>query len=202
MAVFLKLARSDQCPEIPDYEDLIRAWGNERYSAGPDYLSACVRHARECNGPILECGSGLSTILIGVIAQRRGIKHAALEHKKSWANRTRAVLDNYGLKHTTIFSGELKNYGDFDWYDPPAEVLPHNFDLIICDGPPGGTKGGRFGLMPVMRSRFSGDATILLDDAMREAEHALALDWSRTLGFSLDIVGASKPFAIIQAPRR
>lgn len=28
------------------------------------------------------------------------------------------------------------------------------FSLIICDGPPGGTKGGRSGLVPVMRSKL------------------------------------------------
>lgn len=53
--------------------DLIYGWGSD-WSALDEYLTDCLRYALACNGPILECGSALTTILVGAIAKKR--KHA------------------------------------------------------------------------------------------------------------------------------
>ena len=45
--------------------DLIYGWANEGYSASEDYLSACIRHALTSTGSVLECGSGLTTMVVG-----------------------------------------------------------------------------------------------------------------------------------------
>ena len=51
--------------------ELVQGWGN-KWSAQHEYLAACLEHARDADGPILECGSGLSTILLGTVAQATG----------------------------------------------------------------------------------------------------------------------------------
>jgi hypothetical protein len=49
-------------------------WGNQRYSGHPEYLDEVVRRSATTSGPVLECGSGLSTLLLGIFAARRGIQ--------------------------------------------------------------------------------------------------------------------------------
>jgi hypothetical protein len=72
--------------------------------------------------------------------------------------------------------------------------MPGVFDLVICDGPPGTTKGGRYGLVPIMRERLKPGCAILLDDAGREQERAIADRWKTELGASFEICGSSKPY--------
>jgi hypothetical protein len=49
------------------------AWGNDGWSADLEYLRAVADRMRGVTGPVLECGSGLTTIVMGVLAERRGV---------------------------------------------------------------------------------------------------------------------------------
>ena len=44
--------------------------------------------------------------------------------------------------------------GSFVWYDVPKDVWPAEFRLVVCDGPPGDMKGGRYGLLPLVGARL------------------------------------------------
>ena len=153
--------------------DLIYGWGNEGWSAMEEYLECCIEHALTSNGPMLECGSGLSTVMLGAIAQR---------------------LDRYKINSVNLSSNPLKDYGGFSWYDPPLATMPKSFALVICDGPPGNTKGGRYGLVPIMKDRMKSGCIVLLDDASRDEEQAIARRWQTELGASSETLGQSKPY--------
>ena len=146
------------------------------------------------NGPVLECGSGLSTILIGAIAKSRGIGHWALEHEPAWAAKVQSYLDRYKIDSVTLCAKSLKDYGEFSWYDPPLKSMPDSFAMVICDGPPGSTKGSRYGLGPVMKQRLRAGCVILLDDAGREHEMEVANRWTAELGASSEKIGDAKPY--------
>jgi hypothetical protein len=60
--------------------ELVRGWGNS-WSAQHEFLEASLRETRATDGNILECGSGLSTVLIGAVAQARGLRVWSLEHE-------------------------------------------------------------------------------------------------------------------------
>lgn len=191
-------ARADS----PVLADLVRGWGNERWSAWSEYLAACIRHALATPGPILECGSGLSTLVLGTIAQRRGIGHWALEHTPEWATRVQAGLDRYGLDSVLPPAKPLRDHGAFCWYDVDTAALPAAFALVVCDGPPGATRGGRYGLVPVLGSRLGPGCVILLDDAHRAEERDIAQRWAVELGATLEISGTAKPFVEIRVAGR
>ena len=174
--------------------DLVYGWGNEAWSAQNEYLAECIRQALACDGPTLECGSGLSTVLLGVVAKQRGYAHWTLEHTPEWATRVQAYLDRYGLDSVALSTTPLKDYGAFSWYEPPLESMPEQFSLVICDGPPADTKGGRYGLVPVMGARLRPGCVILLDDASREQERAIGTRWTSEVGASLEIAGSAKPY--------
>ena len=174
--------------------DLIYGWGNEDWSALDEYLAGCITHALVAQGATLECGSGLSTLLLGAIAQRQGRSHWALEHTPEWATRVQRYLKRYQLDAVRLCAKPLKDYGAFCWYDAPLEAMPDQFSLVICDGPPGFTKGGRYGLVPIMNERLKAGCVILLDDAGRAEECAIATRWQTELGASSERLGAIKPY--------
>src|SRR5262252_6242599 len=142
--------------------ELISAWGNSGWIAEGGYLRACLTNALASRGPTLECGCGLSTLLLGVVAQRQGYEHWALEHLPEWGTKVGDCVARYGLREVRLHTAPLRRYDEFTWYDPPLARLPRAFALVVCDGPPGDTAGGRYGLLPVMRGRFAPGCVILL----------------------------------------
>lgn len=194
MKRFIASPAAATAPDNPILADLIAGWGNEGWSARDEFLAECVRRALRSTGPILECGSGLSTLLVGVVATQRGLRHCTLEHLPGWAARVQRHADRYGLDAVTIVRAPLRDHGEFSWYDAPAAALPDKFALVICDGPPGDVPGGRYGLVPMMRDRLAPGCTILLDDAGREQEVEIGNRWRAELGAAVQARGIRKPY--------
>jgi hypothetical protein len=164
------------------WSDAVYGWGNEKWSADEMYLAEVIRTAETTPGSILECGSGLTTLLMSAVAARRGLQVHALEHNETWHARVRQAVVEMGGTTTTVHLAPLRSFDDYDWYDVPIDELPSDFSLVVCDGPPGATRGGRAGMLPTMRSKLAPHCTILLDDISRPAERELALEWSRESG--------------------
>ena len=181
------------------WTDAIFGWGNERWSAEARYLSEVVRSTERTKGSILECGSGLTTLLMGMVASRRGIRLHSLEHDAEWHARVSQALEHFQLVNVTVHLAPLRDFGPFDWYDAPIEELPNDFSLVICDGPPGVTRGGRSGMLPIMRDKLAASCTILLDDTNRSAEGRLVADWTRELDARPHLHTRGRGFARIQA---
>lgn len=175
--------------------NLVESWDNVVWSAQQEYLRACLEHASSTPGPILECGSGLSTVLTAIIAKRRKIAYWVLEHDPVFAGPVRHYLGKYQLSEVHYQIGSLVDYGAYEWYDDALlRDAPKDFSLVTCDGPPAETKGGRYGLLPVVRHRMAPGCVILLDDAAREGEQAVARRWEREEGVSHQVRGVIKPY--------
>jgi hypothetical protein len=180
--------------------DLRYGWDNEGWAAFDEYQKACGREVRDARGPILECGSGLSTIVGGVIAQRHGNIVWALEHNPVWGARIQQALDAYSITSVRLCVNPLRDYGAFTWYAPPLAEMPESFALVLCDGPPAEkTPGGRSGMLPVMQSRLARGCVILMDDAAREHESDLAARWAAALGATHSLHGTYSPYMRIAA---
>jgi hypothetical protein len=136
-------------------QQLGRAWGEDGYRAVGGYLEEVAHWAANASGPVLEIGSGLTTMLLGTLASRSGQEVWTLEHHPEYFRNTEAKLKRYNLTNVHLTFAPLRDYGDYCWYDPPLDILPRDFGLVIADGPPGDVKGGRFGLLPVLGSHFS-----------------------------------------------
>jgi hypothetical protein len=192
---------ADRDPPEALLTELVYGWGNEAYSSLREFLSACVRHARECPGPILECGSGLSTLVLGLEAKRRGLQVWSLEHHAVWAEVIRSHLRRLKLDNVQLCHARLREYeGGFHWYDAVAGRMPNDFALVVCDGPPGETPGGRYGLLPVLSSHFRGGCVILLDDLGRAAEQETLLRWAQGLNTTPAVHGKEKPYGVVTVP--
>jgi hypothetical protein len=174
--------------------DLIYGWNNEGWSGGSEYLVGCVEGALSTHGSILECGSGLTTLLLGIVAQQRGLSVWSLEHLPVWAERVQACLARHRIESVRLHVAPLRQYGDYDWYAPPLEAMPREFALVVCDGPPAATKGGRHGLLPVMRERLWEGCLLLVDDAERDAEQAMVKHWAERVSCQVSLHGEAKPY--------
>jgi methyltransferase family protein len=183
-----------------DFQALGYGWGNESFSASAEFLSECMTAAAVPGGPILECGSGLSTLLVGMIAATAGREVWSLEHDPEWAERVHRELRRLRLVGSHIHCAALRDYGEFSWYAPPLAQMPATFDLVVCDGPPGTTRGGRSGLLPIMKQKLAPGCRILLDDASRDGERAVASFWASELGTRPVLRGNSPPFVEFVVP--
>jgi hypothetical protein len=182
--------------------DLVYGWNNPDWSAREEYLAACVEHALNSDGPILECGSGLTTLVIGRIAARRRRMVWVLEHDSEWATKVTDWLQTYAIESVRLSVGSLRAGPDFWWYEPPLDKMPE-FSLVICDGPPSTTPGGRYGLLPVMSSKLNSRAVILLDDA-RQHDESSAMRWACEWGTTHQVHGVQKPYirVVMPGPKR
>ena len=156
-------------------------WGNEKWAAEEDYLSRLISEAEIAHGTIVECGSGLSTILLAAIARQTGARVHSLEHNVEWQQRVVATCAAFGLTNNTVHYTPLQSYGEFDWYTVP-DSLPADIPLVVCDGPPEATRGGRYGALPLLRDRLAPGCRILLDDASRPGETEILSRWEREFG--------------------
>lgn len=171
---------------------LTRAWGNIEWAANIDYQLEVCRRTLQTTGPILECGSGLTTILMGLLAESRKLPVWSLEHEPTWRKRVQSVVQRAGLSTVQLQDRPLQSYGDFAWYEKPP-TPPAPFTLVICDAPPGNTPGGRSGLLPVMADTLAPGCIILLDDAERPGEIETLRRWKEGWDISVECVGQENP---------
>jgi hypothetical protein len=174
---------------------LVDGWDNKRWSAGVEYLDAVAAAAVAERGPILECGSGLTTLVLATIARRTRSPVWTLEHDARCFQLVQSRLHQFGLSANVRFT-PLHDYGDFDWYGIDASELP-TFSLVVCDGPPKASRGGRVGLLPVLGERLAPGCVILLDDAARADERDILRRWASDVRLHYDIRG-ERPFAVVE----
>lgn len=165
----LRLIRRLSPGEAPSRElvgELHAAWGNPEFIASVSYLEAAASRAVALKGSVLECGSGLSTLLLGTLADRNGFTVWTLEHEREWYEAVKEILERNNIRNVRLVHAPLRDLGDgISWYDVRSIALPDEFSLVVCDGPPNWTTpGGRYGLVAAMREHFSRDWNILLDD--------------------------------------
>jgi len=174
IARLMELPRGE-VPAAGLLEALSRAWGNDGFSANLPFLAEVATRAARAEAPILECGSGLTTIILGLLAGRRGVPVHTLEHMPDWFAQISTVLQRHRIPGVQLHLTALIEHGSFEWYDLPKVAWPSEFGLVVCDGPP--NLGGRYGLLPLVGPQLPAGAIILLDDATEAPEILVRQRW-------------------------
>jgi methyltransferase family protein len=169
----LRAAPPGYIPSADVIARLHRAWGNAGWAARSEYLDTMLSYAAQTAGPIVECGSGVTTFLLAAVAGRRAVEVVSLEHEPEWRDR---VVRNLGGLPARVVLAPLRHGVDFDWYD--SHDVPRGIALVICDGPPESTRGGRYGLLPILGSHLADSATILFDDANTDSGRLVLDKWT------------------------
>jgi hypothetical protein len=178
-------ARSQPALRDADILAIERYWANPKPGFVPrlDYLRAVAAGATATEGGILECGSGVTTIILAVVGERSGCKTTTLEHDQRWFDRMEALFARNGLNAVDLRLAPLASFGDNCWYDVRGMNAPPPVSLAVCDGPPGAL-ADRGLLISAGASWLRDEVTILLDDTDRPEERGLIDEW-RLQGFDL-----------------
>jgi predicted O-methyltransferase YrrM len=176
-----------QVPSRELLKKLRLGWDNQGWDAKLDYFEEIARRVVATKGPILECGSGLSTVVMGYLAGRRNVELWSLEHNPDWYRRVSGVIKRREAPGINLCLAPLRDYKEFNWYDPPLAEMPAKFSLVICDGPPDLSHGGRYGLMPILGDRLESGTVILFDDAREPGQPEVLQRWMAENGVSVEL---------------
>ena len=171
-------------------------WGNP-WAADTEYLRSMISIVSSARGTVVECGSGLTTLILTLIVKDKNREVYVLEHDRVWYQQVRDYVYRRSVGNVHIHWTPLRDYGTFHWYDLTGIQLPENIDVVICDGPPGSTYGGRYGALPILSSKLNSSYSVLLDDAGRAEEKAIISQWCREFGLSVEVSDSEKPFALL-----
>ena len=174
--------------------------------ASPDLLRHLYERVRDQRPQlVLECGSGLSTVLMAYGLRNGGGEGRiiALEHLEKYADTTRRMLDDHGLtdyaevRLAPLIDVELDGES-WPWYDR-SQLPTQPIDLLFVDGPPGATHAqARYPALPLLRAHLATGAQILLDDYGRPEEAAVAQRWVDSIdGLRLESLRHEKGTAVL-----
>lgn len=157
-----------------------------KWAASPDLLKQLTTYALQARPKtIVECGSGVSTIVLARCAQLNGAGHVyTLEHSPEAAQQTRGNLKQHGLEeYVTVLEAPLRKYelGGQTWSWYSTEGLPEaGVDMLFVDGPPAATQSlARYPAGPLLLPRLTPGAAAFLDDANRGDEKQIVERWAR-----------------------
>lgn len=162
------------------------------------YLRHMATKAVNSPGDVLECGSGLSTLLLAVTAGRQGHHVHTFEHDAGCYGKLMNLIERYNLTNVTVHHAPIRSYGSFDWYDIPKSCDSESFQLVICDGPARHlTDSGRYGLFPVMQSRLDPHCRVMMDDSNRSLDRHVIGRWRKEHRIEVQSFGRFLQFAEI-----
>ncbi len=167
---------------------------SDDWSLAPEALELVLEQVAAGRNRIVECGSGLSTVIIArLLRERGGGTLHSLEHDPGWVETTRRRIASEGLGRfaevieAPLEPGATAAVGS-PWYARRAlERLPASgVDLLLVDGPPADPERAparsRYPALPLLAGRLAQGATVILDDAQREGERWVLGRWEREHG--------------------
>ncbi|HEX2468448.1 MAG TPA: class I SAM-dependent methyltransferase [Solirubrobacterales bacterium] len=162
----------------------------------PAALAGLVAEVRGGRRQVLECGSGVSTIVLGRALGERGGHLHALEHDPGWASVVVSRLERERLGDTVdLIEAPLRPHpvarDGTGWYEEAQleRVPAQGIDLLLVDGPPAGEPGlglSRYPALQALAERLTRDAIVVLDDIDRPGEAAVLDAWERETAFRFE----------------
>lgn len=176
------------------------------WAASPQLVCTLIELVREHKPTtVVELGSGSSTLAMGYAVEEVGKGHViALDHLAEYADETEKRIHRHQLgdwaevRYAPLvdldIDGEI-----WPWYDLSALGDP-SIDLLFVDGPPHKTRSmARYPAVPMLASRLSDTAIVVLDDADRSDEQAIAEKWLEHLpGYKLEYARSPYGTAILR----
>jgi predicted O-methyltransferase YrrM len=176
------------------------------WAASPDFLSVLVRHVLAARpGVILECGSGVSTVVLARCCELNKTGHVySLEHQAGYAESTRSELARHELGHRAdVLEAPLEPHdlggATWSWYS--LEKLPDvPVDMLVIDGPPRDTGPlARYPAGPLLLPRLQSGGVAFLDDGHEDHVKGALARWSREApGLSTQSVECEKGCIIVR----
>jgi hypothetical protein len=144
-----KVKNNDFNPYL--FAEVLKAEGNT-YSALEDVLMMCALLGHKADGPIIETGSGITSIVLAASTDQSVF---CLEHDDYWADKVRDMAIEAEVDNLHVVKCDIED----NWYKLP-EGLPERFSVGLNDGP-SRLVGDRMGFF----DHFGDTNSIIVDDA-------------------------------------
>ena len=172
------------------------------WAASPDLLLTLTSLVRKHQPKlVVELGSGASTI---ILSRAGAVEIVAIEHDLEYLKNTQELLtehqvSNVKLIHAPLIQKEILEES-FMWYDSSKLQDLKEIDFLFIDGPPGSKNdAARFPALPVLGSKLSENAVVVIDDTKRSGEKTLAESFANALpNHKLRFLDHEKGTAIIE----
>ena len=172
------------------------------WAASPDLLLTLTSLVRKHKPKlVVELGSGASTI---ILSRAGAVEIVAIEHDLEYLKSTQELLtehqvSNVKLIHAPLIQKEILEES-FMWYDSSKLQDLKEIDFLFIDGPPGSKDdAARVPALPVLGSKLSENAVVVIDDTKRSGEKTLAESFANALpNHKLRFLDHEKGTAIIE----
>jgi predicted O-methyltransferase YrrM len=194
----IRAAREASAGPLPDdvVAEICRHWGDPGLTAADGYLRSLLAEAKNAHGYILQCGVDLTTLLLAVQVERRGVRLWTLESSSHAANAMRSWLDQYGLGHASIIAAPADITDAGVGYSLDAARLPGPLGLVLCEASmahPGNARR----ILPHVETKLAPNAVALVRNVRRRSDFEYLSAWCRDKQGSLVVRGKTEPHAKI-----
>ena len=170
-----KIRQNDFNPYL--FSEVLKAEGNP-YSALEDVLMMCALLGKKADGPVIETGSGLTSIALAASTEEQVY---SLEHNQYWADKVHKMATDAGIKNLNIIMCPIED----NWYKLPSK-FPDQFSLGLNDGPPR-MISNRMGFF----DHFGETPNIIVDDADDPGYSEILTKWCTEHHRKIDFIERS-----------
>jgi hypothetical protein len=175
---------------------ICETWGDATLGAADGYVKALLVEAQKAHGYILQCGADLTTLLLAIQIERRGVRLWTIESSPHAANAMRSWLDRYELSSAHIINAPADLTAAGVGYAIDSARLPGPLSLVLCEASnthPGSARR----LLPCIAGKLHDSAVALVRNVRRRADFDYLAEWSRANHASFVVKGKADPFAKI-----
>ena len=174
--------------------------GLRSWAASADVLLTLVNISQKVKPKVvLDLGSGISTLVLAKATP--AAKVFSIDHLEEFAGKTKSLLADHEITNVDLRVAPLSpNSAGSDWYQLSALSDINQIDLLFIDGPPGSKDDkARHPVLAHCLSKLSPSAVIVIDDAARDGERALAEMFLQALpGYELEFLSHEKGTAVLR----
>jgi hypothetical protein len=179
--------------------DLFAYWGDPLQQSDERFLRSCLAEAQAAEGPILQCGTSLTTLVLGAIcdqSEQNKKQLWCLEHDSHWSNLMRSWLTEYQVRSAHVIHSRARMFDNYVWYSLDPDRLAKRYSLIICDGCRE-TAQGAIGTITRLHKRIADKFVILIRNVKSTPDLKYLASWAKTHDASCVLVDKKEGFVKI-----
>jgi hypothetical protein len=179
--------------------DLFAYWGDPLQQSDERFMRSCLAEARVADGPILQCGTSLTTLVLGAICDQSPEQKKqlwCLEQDSHWANLMRSWLTEYQVGSAHVIHSRARLFNDYVWYSLDPNRLAKKYQLVICDGGRA-TVQGAIGAISRLHRRFAEKFVILIRNVTSQTDMKHLATWARTQNAACVLIDKTEGFVKI-----
>ncbi len=194
----IRAAREASASTLPNniVGEICEAWGDPSLIAADGYLQALLVEAQRSQGYILQCGADLTTLLLAIQVERRGVRLWTLESAPHAANAMRSWLTQYELAHAHIIAAPADLTSAGVGYAIDAARLPGPLSLVLCEAS-NAHPGSARRLLPLIDGKLHPNAVTLVRNVRRRSDFDYLTAWCKSNQASFVVKGKTEPFGKI-----